>query len=73
MNAHIHHRLVDEPGCHLDDRYLLHNPGKQHPESSQRLEARLEAIRQMLEGSGANSHFQQLQPREANIDEQAKG
>lgn len=65
MNAQAQNKQVDGLGYLLDDHYLLHDPGKQHPESPQRLLA----IRQMLETSGAKDRFQQLNPREANFDE----
>jgi acetoin utilization deacetylase AcuC-like enzyme len=65
MNSQAHNTPVYGLGYLLDDHYLLHNPGLQHPESPQRLRA----IRQMLETSGANDYFQRIAPREATIDE----
>jgi acetoin utilization deacetylase AcuC-like enzyme len=51
-------------GYLLDDRYLLHNPGIEHPESPQRLVA----IKQALEDHSLSKHWIRLQPRMASID-----
>jgi acetoin utilization deacetylase AcuC-like enzyme len=65
MNAQAPPKTCDGLGYLLDDRYLLHDPGAQHPESPQRLIA----LRQMLESSGAKDRFQRIQPREASAEE----
>jgi acetoin utilization deacetylase AcuC-like enzyme len=65
MNAQAPLKTTDGLGYLLDDCYLLHDPGEQHPESPQRLIA----LRQMLESSGAKDYFQCLKPREASPEE----
>ncbi len=52
-------------GYLLDNHYLLHNPGNEHPESPQRLIA----IRQTLESFAASGRWQCIQPRKANVQE----
>jgi len=65
MKASTRDNSRDGLGYLLDDRYLLHNPGKRHPESPQRLAA----IRQMLEAFGTIDRWQPLRPRSASMDE----
>jgi acetoin utilization deacetylase AcuC-like enzyme len=55
----------DDIGYLLDKRYLLHNPGQEHPESPQRLIA----IQQMLKEVSAEERWQILKPRKATLDE----
>jgi acetoin utilization deacetylase AcuC-like enzyme len=52
-------------GYLLDDRFLLHNPGQQHPESPQRLIA----LRQTITALPSIDQWQKVQPREATLDE----
>lgn len=52
-------------GYLLDDRYLLHDPGIEHPESPRRLVA----IKQDLEAHSLSKQWARLQPRMASIDE----
>jgi acetoin utilization deacetylase AcuC-like enzyme len=52
-------------GFLLDNRYLLHNPGNEHPESPERLTA----VRQALEPFAASNHWRCVQPRKANNQE----
>jgi acetoin utilization deacetylase AcuC-like enzyme len=65
MNALGEDNWKDGLGYLLDERYLLHDPGKEHPESPQRLIA----IQQMLEAFGGVNRWQRLQPRCASFDE----
>ncbi len=52
-------------GYLLDNRYLLHNPGQDHPESPERLIP----VRQALEPFTASGRWQPLQPRRASVRE----
>ncbi len=52
-------------GLLIDDIYLLHEPGSRHPESP----ARLRAIRQALEASGALQRWRRIDPRPAQVEE----
>jgi acetoin utilization deacetylase AcuC-like enzyme len=67
MNSQDQNSLPEELGYLLDDCYLRHDPGLQHPESPQRLIS----IRQALESSGAKDRWLRLQPRRASSDELA--
>jgi acetoin utilization deacetylase AcuC-like enzyme len=65
MNASAQNKQAEGLGYLFDNHYLLHDPGKRHPESPERLIA----IRQTLEDSAVRDHFLQLQPRMAREDE----
>ncbi len=52
-------------GLLIDDIYLLHEPGSRHPESP----ARLRAIQEALEASGALARWRRIEPRPARVDE----
>jgi len=65
MNSRDQTTSTDGLGYLLDNRYLLHNPGTEHPESPKRLLA----IRQTLESFAANGRWQCLQPRKASVQE----
>jgi acetoin utilization deacetylase AcuC-like enzyme len=65
MTSQVQNNLEKMPGYLLDDRYLLHNPGTQHPESPQRLIA----IRQMLEASGITRRWNSIPSRSAAFNE----
>ena len=65
MNAPAQSEQAEGLGYLFDDAYLLHDPGKRHPESPQRLIS----IRQRLEELNVSSHFRRLQPRLARADE----
>jgi acetoin utilization deacetylase AcuC-like enzyme len=65
MNESAHSKWAKGLGYLLDDHYLLHDPGKRHPESPERLIA----IRQALETPAIREGFQQLQPRLASAEE----
>ncbi len=65
MISQVQRNSTNGLGYLLDDRYLLHDPGSQHPESPQRLMA----IQQALEDSGSSGRWLQLQPRMASIEE----
>jgi acetoin utilization deacetylase AcuC-like enzyme len=65
MNPQVPNNWTESLGYLLDDRYLLHDPGKRHPVSPKRLIA----IQQMLEVFGAVDRWQSLQPRKARPDE----
>jgi acetoin utilization deacetylase AcuC-like enzyme len=65
MNVPSQKNSANGLGYLLDDRYLLHNPGKRHPESPQRLTA----IQQTLEAFAGITRWQQLRPRPASVDE----
>ena len=52
-------------GYLLDDRYLLHNPGEQHPESPERLIV----LRQQIPAIPSFDQWQRLKPRDATPDE----
>ncbi len=56
---------TDRLGYLLDDRYLLHDPGFEHPESPRRLTA----IQQALEEAAIPNSWVRLQPRMAAPDE----
>lgn len=65
MNSRDQTSSTDGLGYLLDNRYLLHNPGIDHPESPQRLIA----IGQALEVFSAGERWQCLQPRKASAQE----
>jgi acetoin utilization deacetylase AcuC-like enzyme len=65
MNSQDLKNSTDGLGYLIDECYLLHNPGKLHPESPKRLVA----IRQTLEDVGACERWHSLHPRKANLDE----
>jgi acetoin utilization deacetylase AcuC-like enzyme len=65
MNASAQDKQAEGLGYLYDDHYLLHDPGKRHPESPQRLIA----IRQILENPAVRDHFQKLHPRMAKAGE----
>jgi acetoin utilization deacetylase AcuC-like enzyme len=67
MNSQDQDHPAEGLGYVLDDCYLLHNTGLQHPESPHRLIS----IQQALESSGAKDRWQRLQPRKASSDELA--
>lgn len=52
-------------GYLIDDCYLLHDTGPQHPESAKRLVA----IQQVLDTFAAGGHWQRMEPRPAHSDE----
>jgi acetoin utilization deacetylase AcuC-like enzyme len=57
--------MNDQLGILIDDIYLLHEPGSRHPECP----ARLKAIREALEASGALARWRRVEPRPAHADE----
>ena len=57
--------MNDRLGLLIDDIFLLHEPGSRHPESP----ARLKAIRETLEASGAMERWYRVHPRPAHLDE----
>jgi acetoin utilization deacetylase AcuC-like enzyme len=57
--------MIENLGLLIDDIYLLHEPGSRHPECP----ARLKAIREALESSGALNRWRRLDPRPARLDE----
>jgi acetoin utilization deacetylase AcuC-like enzyme len=65
MDSQYQKNSTDGIAYLLDDCYLRHNPGKQHPESPKRLIA----IQKTLGALGAVSRWQQLQPRKASLHE----
>jgi acetoin utilization deacetylase AcuC-like enzyme len=65
MNSQDNTSFTDGLGYLLDNRYLLHDPGADHPESPQRLIA----IEQALEVFAANGRWRHIQPRKANTRE----
>jgi acetoin utilization deacetylase AcuC-like enzyme len=65
MNSRDQTHFAEGLGYLLDNRYLLHDPGKDHPESPQRLQA----IEQALEVCAADERWQRIQPRRANAGE----
>ncbi len=65
MNSLGQENPAEGLGYLSDDRYLLHNPGIEHPESPQRIAA----IRRMLELFAAGERWKRLQPREASAAE----
>jgi len=65
MNSRDQATSVDGIGYLLDNRYLLHDPGIEHPESPQRLKI----IRQTLESFAGCGRWKCLQPRKAEIQE----
>lgn len=58
-------QVCSDTGIVVDERYLRHDPGAYHPESSQRLEA----IYEMLEASEMRSAFTRITPRMALVEE----
>lgn len=65
MNSRDQTTSLYSLGYLLDTRYLLHNPGIEHPESPQRLIP----IRQTVETFAAGGHWQCLPPRKATVEE----
>ncbi len=65
MNSQDQTSFTDGLGYLLDNRYLLHDPGIDHPESPQRLIA----IEQALEIFAAGERWRLIQPRKANAEE----
>jgi acetoin utilization deacetylase AcuC-like enzyme len=65
MNLPSQDSSADGLGYLLDDRFLLHTPGKRHPESPQRLVA----IQETLQNFGGIGRWRQLQPRRASHEE----
>ena len=65
MNSLSQDHLAQDLGYLLDDRYLLHDPGEQHPESPKRLIA----IRQTIETIPSITQWKKVPPREATREE----
>jgi acetoin utilization deacetylase AcuC-like enzyme len=65
MNSRIQESSIKVLGYLIDERYLLHDTGGDHPESPQRLIA----IQKALETSGALDRWQRVAPRAARLDE----
>jgi acetoin utilization deacetylase AcuC-like enzyme len=67
MNSQDHKNSTNGLGYLIDDCYLLHDPGKLHPESPKRLVA----IRQTLQDAEVDERWHKLHPRKASLDELA--
>jgi acetoin utilization deacetylase AcuC-like enzyme len=65
MSVQAQKDLVQGLGYLIDDRYLLHDTGKRHPESPQRLVA----INEVLDSLDDAPGWQPLTPRMASFDE----
>lgn len=65
MNLMSQNHPAQGLGYLLDDRFLLHNPGEQHPESPQRLIA----LRQTITTFPSIDQWQKVRPRAATPDE----